>query len=240
MLQFLLPVVEAWGALSAVSRMSLVADLVAHMAAIGQPYQGLCVYIRTWLSVHSPLLLNSFPACVQLWAPLPRCEPACQVHSCWPAPQPPAAVPAPGTRGRKKSAGPGAACAVFFQTHVALREVATYAWSQHESKSFSVLTILPEALGLERGRENVKGIEWGHWLCGLCTQQKPAKAMSQAHVSATLGLAESSLLSPNLLAPLCAGWRNLRSLWYLAAGFVAKKGASGTPVYLKSYKHSCL
>lgn len=53
----------------------------------------------------------------------------------------------------------GAACAVLFQTHVALRKVVTYAWSQIESKSFSVLRTLPGALGLERGRENVKGIE---------------------------------------------------------------------------------
>lgn len=92
----LFPVVETWGALSVVFRMSLVADLVAHTAVIGQPYQGLCVYIRSWLSVHSPLLLSSFPACVQLWAPLPRCEPACQVHSCWPAL--PASCSCPSTR----------------------------------------------------------------------------------------------------------------------------------------------
>lgn len=91
----LLPVGETWGALSVVFTMSLVADLVAHRAVIGQPYQGLCVYIRSWLSVCS-LLLSSFPACVQLWAPLPRCEPECQVHSCWPAL--PASCSCPGTR----------------------------------------------------------------------------------------------------------------------------------------------
>lgn len=151
----LLPVGETWGALSAVFRMSLLADLVAHRAVIGQPYQDLCVYIRSWLSVHSPLLLSSFPACVQLWAPLPRCEPVCQVHSCSPSllqlPQ------HQGPRAGRKLQASGAACAIHFSRHAALHRVPTYAWSQTES--FSVLRTLPGALGLERGRENVKRIE---------------------------------------------------------------------------------
>lgn len=116
----LLPVLEGRGALSAVFRMTLVADLVAHMAVIGQPYQGLCIYIRSWLSVHSPLLLSSFPACVQLWAPLPRCEPACQVHSCWPAP--PASCSCPGTRdpGQEECCRPLVLLVPYFSRHMLL------------------------------------------------------------------------------------------------------------------------
>lgn len=80
-----LHLVEACSALSAVVKMSLAADLVAHVAVIGQALQGLCVDLRNWLPVHSPPLLSSFPARLQLWAPLPRHGPACQVRSCWPA-----------------------------------------------------------------------------------------------------------------------------------------------------------
>lgn len=116
----LLPVLEGRGALSAVFRMTLVADLVAHMAVIGQPYQGLCVYIRSWLSVRSRLLLSSFPVCVQLWAPLPRCEPACQVHSCWPAP--PASCSCPGTRdpGQEECCRPLVLLVPYFSRHMLL------------------------------------------------------------------------------------------------------------------------
>lgn len=182
----LLPVGETWGALSVVFTMSLVADLVAHRAVIGQPYQGLCVYIRSWLSVCS-LLLSSFPACVQLWAPLPRCEPECQVHSCWPAL--PASCSCPGTRdpGQEESCRLLVLLVPYtFPDTSCSAQSSTYAWSQTES--FSVLRTLPGALGLERGKENVKRIDWGHWLCNK------SKVISQAQVSAMLGWAVSSLL----------------------------------------------
>lgn len=124
-LPVLLPVGETWGALSAVFRMSLVADLVAHIAVTGQPYQGLCVYTRSWLSVRSPLLLSSFPGCVQLWAPVPRCDPGAQLLACSPS-----LLQLPrhqGPRAGRKLQASAAACAVLFQTHAALRRVPTYA-----------------------------------------------------------------------------------------------------------------
>lgn len=85
-----------------------------------------------------------------------------------------------GARAGRKLQASGAACAILFQTHVALCRVVTYTWSKTESKSFLVLRTLPRALGLERGRENVKRIEWGHWLCDK------NKTVSQAQVSTTL------------------------------------------------------
>lgn len=47
--------------LPAVVKMSLVADLVAHMAGIGQAFHGLCADIRNWLPVLPPPLLSLFP-----------------------------------------------------------------------------------------------------------------------------------------------------------------------------------
>lgn len=163
--------------------------------------------------LHQELALSSFSSAAELVSclcaalgPSPTLRasmPGTQLLACSPSLLPLPRHQGPGA-GRKLQA-PGAACAILFQTHAALRRAPTYAWSQTES--FSVLRTLPGALGLERGRENVKRIERGHWLCNK------NKAISQA---------VSSLPSPNLLAPLCAGWRNLRSLWYLAEGFVAK------------------
>lgn len=81
-----LRLVEACSVLSAVVKISLIADLVAHVTLIGQAYQGMCVDIRNWLPVRSPPPLSSFSARLPLWAPLPRREPAaCQVRSCLPA-----------------------------------------------------------------------------------------------------------------------------------------------------------
>lgn len=47
-----------------------------------------------------------------------------------------------GPRAGRKLQASGAACAILFQTHVAVCRVATYSWSQTESKSFSVLRTL--------------------------------------------------------------------------------------------------
>lgn len=62
---------------------------------------------------HQELAPSSFSSsaklvscCLQLWAPLPRREPACQVHSCWPALSLlQLAAPAPGSQRRKDTAG---------------------------------------------------------------------------------------------------------------------------------------
>lgn len=89
---------------------------------------------------HQELAPSSFSSsaklvscCLQLWAPLPRREPACQVHSCWPALSLlQLAAPAPGSQRRKDTAGLW--CCVFFQRHVAMGKVA---WSQTVGKSWN-------------------------------------------------------------------------------------------------------
>lgn len=64
-----LRLVESCSVLSAVVKILLVSDLVAHVAVVGQAYQGVRVAIRNWFPVPSPPPLSSFPAPLQPRAP---------------------------------------------------------------------------------------------------------------------------------------------------------------------------
>lgn len=84
---------------------SLVADLVAHMAVIGQAYQGLRVDIRNWLPVRPPPLLSSFPACCSSGPLSHAVSQRARYAAAGRLSQPPAAAPAPGSQSRKDAAG---------------------------------------------------------------------------------------------------------------------------------------
>lgn len=89
--------VESCSVLSAVVKILLVSDLVAHMAVIGQAYQGLRVDIRHWLPAPSPPPLSSFPAALQPWAPSHAVSQRVGYKAAGLLTQPPSAAPAPGS-----------------------------------------------------------------------------------------------------------------------------------------------
>lgn len=141
--------VESCSMLSAVVKILLVSDLVAHVAVIGRAYQGLRVDIRNWLPVPSPPPLSLFPAPLQHWAPSHAMSQLAGYEAAGLLAQPPAAAPAPGSQGRQDAADPRCCLGrVSFQRCVAMRKVATYLWSQTAGKSFS---------------SSLKESTWGFW-----------------------------------------------------------------------------
>lgn len=152
---------EACSALSAAVKMSLAADLVACMAVAGQAHQGSRVDIRNWLPVRSPPLRSSFPPRLQLWAPLPRREPACQVRSCWSALS--ASCSCSGTRVPEQEGcrRPLVLFVPCFSRDVLLcvKLLFTLGLKLQANPFHPVLRTQPGALGLERSREDVKGTE---------------------------------------------------------------------------------
>jgi len=163
-----LRLVEARSAFSALVKISFVADFVAHVAVTGQAYQGLRVDIRIWLPVRSPPLLSSFPPRLQLWAPLPRREPACRIRRCWPSRS--ASCSCAGTRVPEQEGccRPTALLVPCFSRAVSLcvKLLCTRGLRLQANPAHPVLRTLLGAFGQEGGREDAKGLarSFRRWL----------------------------------------------------------------------------
>lgn len=90
--------------------------------------------------------------------------------------QPPAAAPAPGSQSRKGAASLQCSLCCFSRDMLLCMKLLCTLGLKLQANPFHPLRTLPGDLGLEQDREDIKGIEWGHWLQRLCAQQDTAES----------------------------------------------------------------